>query len=200
METVWELDFYSRPIVDAQQKRIWEVLVCDTQRTFAYAKFCPGNQVNSTWLQSALQEAISKAPQAPEKIRFFRRQMNNIITRACEALEIVAQPSRRTFALNHWLQQRNREVYPAQPGFQPLAVTPARLDTTAAQPLPQPLIGQQWAFVTLAAGELEEMDEWAIDFSESFPLQMLQLAPETPIPGVVIFSPRARPLAGWMSG
>jgi len=32
------------------------------------------------------------------------------------------------------------------------------------------------------------------------PLQMLSLTPETKVPGVLIFSLRAVPLAGWMSG
>ena len=32
------------------------------------------------------------------------------------------------------------------------------------------------------------------------PLSMLELAPETRIPGIIIFSARATPLAGWMSG
>jgi len=43
------------------------------------------------------------------------------------------------------------------------------------------------------------MHEWDW-FAEAFPLQMLSLAPETKVPGVLIFSLRAVPLAGWMSG
>jgi hypothetical protein len=44
------------------------------------------------------------------------------------------------------------------------------------------------------------MHEWDIGFGEAFPLEMIGLTPETKIPGVIIYSPRAVPLAGWMSG
>jgi hypothetical protein len=44
------------------------------------------------------------------------------------------------------------------------------------------------------------MTEWDIAFQESFALSMAGIAPETTIPGLIIFSPRATPLAAWMSG
>ena len=44
------------------------------------------------------------------------------------------------------------------------------------------------------------MHEWEIGFGESFPIEFANLSPEARIPGVLIFSPRALPLAGWMSG
>jgi len=152
------------------------------------------------WLRTAVEEAITKAPQAPTKIRFFRRQMNNMITKACQDLGIPAQPSRRTIALYQWLQQRIEEVYPNLPGYQPATNPSVRFETLAPQPLPDALRGQQWVFLTLDAAAFEEMHEWDIDFGEAFPLQMIGLSPETKISGVVIFSPRAVPLAGWMSG
>jgi len=40
------------------------------------------------------------------------------------------------------------------------------------------------------------MHEWDISFGEAFPLQMLSLTPETKVPGVLIFSPRAA--LGWL--
>lgn len=208
MGSIWEIDFYSRPILDENQKKMWEVLVCESPvdtRTkpdslFRYAKFCPSTQVNSAWLRTALSEAITKAGVTPVKLRFFRRQMNNMITKASEDLGIPAQPSRRTLALYQWLQQRMEEVYPNQPGYQPVTNPSVRLEAPAPQRLPDALIGQQWVFVNLEAAAFEEMHEWDISFGEAFPLQMLSLTPETKVPGVLIFSPRAVPLAGWMSG
>ena len=44
------------------------------------------------------------------------------------------------------------------------------------------------------------MPEWEIAFGEAFPLELAGLSPEIPIPGILIFSPRALPIAGWMSG
>lgn len=208
MGSIWEIDFYSRPILDENQKKIWEVLVCESPldtRThpdslFRYAKFCPSTQVNSAWLRTALEEAITKAGVAPVKFRFFRRQMNNMIVKACQDLGIPAQPSRRTLAVYQWLQQRMEDVYPKEPGYQSDTNPSVRLESPAPQRLPDALTGQQWMFVTLEASAFEEMHEWNIGFGEAFPLQMVCLAPETKIPGVIIFSPRAVPLAAWMSG
>lgn len=208
MGSIWEVDFYSRPVLDENQKKLWEVLVCESPldtRTkldslFRYAQFCPSTEVNSVWLRTALEEAITKAPLAPTRIRFFRRQMNNMIAKACQDLGIPAQPSRRTLALHQWLQQRMEEVYPNEPGYQAVTNPSVRLETPAPQRLPDALMGQQWVFVTLEASALEEMHEWDIAFGEAFPLQMVGLTPETKVPGVLIFSPRAVPLAGWMSG
>jgi RNA-binding protein Tab2/Atab2 len=209
MGTIWELDFYSRPILDENKKKVWEVLVCESpldvrqepQNVFRYAQYCSNQQVNSVWLRKALEEAIASSGQTPQKIRFFRTQMNNMITKACDDLGIPAFPSRRTFTLNRWLEERMEEVYPQHPGFQTGTPNPSvQVQPLSPQPLPDALVGQQWAFVTLETAAFEEMHEWEIDFSEAFPLKSLGLTPQTPIPGVLIFSPRALPLAGWISG
>ncbi|MEH2158682.1 Tab2/Atab2 family RNA-binding protein [Nostoc sp.] len=208
MGSIWEIDFYSRPILDANQKKVWEVLVCESpldistkaDSLFRYTQYCPSNQVNSGWLRTALQEAINQAGKAPIKIRFFRRQMNNMITKACQDLGIPAQPSRRTLALNQWLEQRMVEVYPQEAGYQGGTNPSVRLEKPLPQRLPDALEGQQWVFVTLDAADLAEMPEWEIGFGEAFPLELVQVSPEARIPGILIFSPRALPLAGWMSG
>ncbi|MEH2064516.1 MAG: Tab2/Atab2 family RNA-binding protein [Nostoc sp.] len=208
MGSIWEIDFYSRPILDDNQKKIWEVLVCESpldigtkaDSLFRYAQYCPSTQVNSGWLRTALQEAINQAGKAPIKIRFFRRQMNNMITKACQDLSIPAQPSRRTLVLNQWLAQRMEEVYPQESGYQGGTNPSVRLEKPLPQRLPDALEGQQWVFVTLDAADLAEMPDWEIDFGEAFPLELAQVSPEARIPGILIFSPRALPLAGWMSG
>lgn len=208
MGSIWELDFYSRPILDANQKKVWEVLVCEsptdvrtkTDSLFRYAQYCPSTQVNSVWLRTALQEAIKKAGKAPIKIRFFRRQMNNMITKACQDIGIPALPSRKALILNQWIQQRMEEVYPQEPGYQGGTNPSVRLERPLPQRLPDALEGKQWAFVSLEAGDFADMPEWEIGFGEAFPLELAQLPPETRIPGILIFSPRALPIAGWMSG
>ncbi|MBD2198887.1 MULTISPECIES: Tab2/Atab2 family RNA-binding protein [Calothrix] len=208
MGSIWELDFYSRPILDENQKKVWEVLVCEspldvrakTDAMFRYAKYCPSTQVNSVWLRTALQEAIDQAQEAPIKIRFFRRQMNNMITKACQDVGIPAQASRHTLLLNQWLQQRMEEVYPSESGYQPGTNPSVRLESPLPQRLPDALEGNKWVFVSLQAGDLMEMPDWEIGFGEAFPLELAKVSPETRIPGVLIFSPRALPIAGWMSG
>ena len=208
MGSIWEIDFYSRPILDENQKKVWEVLVCESPldtRTnpdslFRYAQYCPSTEVNSVWLGTALQEAMKQAGTTPVKFRFFRRQMNNMITKACQDLGIPAQPSRRTLALIQWLQQRMEEVYPQQAGYQPGTNPSVRVEISKPQRLPDALTGQQWAFVNLEASAFAEMHEWDIAFSEAFPLQLSGITPETIVPGLLIFSQRALPLAGWLSG
>ncbi|MDJ0615210.1 MAG: Tab2/Atab2 family RNA-binding protein [Calothrix sp. MO_192.B10] len=208
MGSIWELDFYSRPIVDDKQKKVWEVLICEspleigsnTDALFRYAQYCPSTTVNSGWLRTAIQEAIAQAGEAPIRIRFFRRQMNNMITKACQDIGIPAQASRRTLLLNQWLQQRMEQVYPQEPGYQGGTNPSVRLEAPLPQRLPDALEGQKWQFVSLSATEFADMSEWEIGFGEGFPLDMVEVSPETLIPGVLIFSPRALPLAGWMSG
>ncbi len=208
MGSIWELDFYSRPIVDENQKKLWEVLVCESpldtstkvDSVFRFAKYCPSTEVNSVWLRTAVEEAIEKAGASPRRIRFFRRQMNNMITKACKDLGIPAQQSRRTLLLNQWLQHRMEEVYPQEPGYQAGTNPSVRLENPLPQRLPDALEGQQWSFVTLQGTDFAEMHEWEIGFSEAFPLDLVQVSPETRIPGILIFSPRALPLAAWMSG
>ena len=208
MTTIWELDFYSRPVLDEGQKKLWEVLICESPldvRTqpdslFRYSQFCSNTEVNSVWLRAALEKAIAQAPQPPDRVRFFRRQMNNMITKACADAGISAAPSRRTLSLNQWIQERMTRVYPAMENYQVVANPSVILPAVPAQTLPDALLGERWAFVTLETSAFAEMPEWEIGFSESFPPEMFDLAPDMPIPGLIIFSSRALPLAAWMSG
>lgn len=208
MSITWELDFYSRPILDENQKKIWEILICQSSGTiaddpeppFRYSKYCSNTEVNSVWLKSAMTEALAQAPEPPDRIRFFRQAMNNMITKACQEMGIPVQLSRRTLALNRWLHQRLETVYPLEPGFQAGSNPSVTFPLTIAQPLPDALMGQRWAFVSLEAKALEEMSDWAIDFGEAFPLGLTDISPQTVVPGLVIFSSRALALAAWMSG
>jgi hypothetical protein len=208
MGTIWELDFYSRPVLDERDKKRWEVLISESplqidqppESLFRYSQFCANTEVNSVWLRQAVEAAIAQAPTPPDRIRFFRRQMANMITKACEEAGVPAYPSRRTIALSQWLEQRMAEVYPAMPNYKPSANPSVNLGDSIPQRLPDALVGQQWAFVTLEASAFQEFGDWAVDFGEVFSFPLLNLAPETRIPGLLVFSPRALPLAAWMSG
>ncbi len=208
MPIIWELDFYSRPILDTNKKKVWEVLICESppgvdsnpDDSFRYAKYCTNAEVNSVWLKAALTEAIAQAPAPPDRVRFFRQAMNNMIVKACDEAGIPAALSRRTPALHQWIQQRFAEVYPTQDGFQPGGNPSVSFAKTKPQALPDALRGDKWQFVTLAAQDFTEMGDWAIAFGEAFPLRLAHLAPDTPVPGLIIYSSRATPLAAWMSG
>ena len=209
--TIWELDFYSRPILDDNQKKLWEVLICEAPTSikqnagdlFRYSEYCTNTQVNSITLKKAIEKAIAESGTSPSKIRFFRRQMNNMISKGCEDAGIPAAPSRRAYTLMQWIEERAQEVYPEHPNYDEksarnMSVQYPALNAVALPDAVRGDKGDKWAIVSLEASAFEDFDEWEIDFGEPFPLS--QLSADTKIPGLLIFSPRAVPLAGWMSG
>jgi RNA-binding protein Tab2/Atab2 len=199
--TIWELDFFSRPVLDQNNKKIWELLICNSDRTWEYVQNCPGDQVNSEWLAEQL-KAILETRTAPIKVRFFRPSMTNIVIRGCKLAGLVAQPSRRLFTMSQWLQQRMDQVYAQQPGFVATNPLPLKLlPVPIPKPIPDALMGEKWAIASLAVAEFKEATEWQIDFGELFDLNLnLNLSEDIQIPGVIIYSVRATPLAAWMSG
>ncbi|MEM6614308.1 MAG: Tab2/Atab2 family RNA-binding protein [Cyanobacteria bacterium P01_C01_bin.72] len=211
--TVWELDFYSRPVLDEAGKKLWEVLICESPNSidcnpdtlFKYAQYCSSTSVNSLWLREAIEKAIAKAETTPTKIRFFRRQMNNMIVKACEDAGINPVPSRRTYALNKWLSDRMADFYPQESGFDLKTANTASVQYPPLNAISLPDAvkgdrGDKWTFVSLAAADFDDMKDWDIAFQESFALSLLEIKPNTTIPGLIIYSPRATPLAAWMSG
>ena len=211
--TVWELDFYSRPILDEEGKKLWEVLICESPNSikrspdtlFKYSQYCPSSSVNSLWLREAIEKAIAEAGSSPKKIRFFRRQMNNMIVKACEDAGINPVPSRRTYALKKWLSERIVDFYPQEPGFDLKTANTASVQYPPLNAISLPDAvkgdrGDKWTFVSLAAADFDDMQDWDIAFEDSFALSLLDIQPKTIIPGLVIYSPRATPLAAWMSG
>jgi hypothetical protein len=213
MGIIWELDFYSRPVLDENKKKLWEVLICESSSTiarspeslFRFAQYCPSSTVNSLWLREAIEAAIAKSGASPSKIRFFRRQMNNMIAKACEDAGIPASPSRRTYDLDQWILERSQNFYPQEPSYDPKAAKAiaVKFPILDSIPLPDAVRGDKadkWAFVTLPARDLADMKEWEIAFGEAFSIDWVDLSPETPIPGFIIFSSRSIPLAGWLSG
>jgi len=210
---VWELDFYSRPVLDEEGKKLWEVLICESPNSinrspatlFKYSQYCSSSSVNSLWLREAIEKAIAEAENAPKKIRFFRRQMNNMIVKACEDAGINPVPSRRTYAIKKWLSERMVDFYPEESGFDLKTANTASVQYPPLNAIPLPDAvkgdrGDKWTFVSLSAADFDDMQDWEIAFEESFSLSLLDIKPETIIPGLIIYSPRATPLAAWMSG
>ena len=122
----WELDFYSRPILEPDGKKRWELLISSTPElgggeAFRYARRCPAGEVNSTWLTEALRDAMTSAEadgwRAPRRLRSWRSAMRTMVQRAAAALDLEMVPSRRTYALIDWMAERDREVYPQGRGL-----------------------------------------------------------------------------------
>ena len=201
MSNIWELDFYSRPLLDNNNKKVWELLICDRERQFEWVQECPPTEVNSEWLAQQLADCVATTGQTPIKIRFFRPSMTNIIMRGCKLAGISGQASRRVFTLSAWLAERMAIIYPNRDGFQAVDPNPLPLKVLAAQdpkPVPDALMGERWISVSLKASDFTNANEWSMDFSEL--LDIGNLDPDTIISGIIIISARATALAAWMSG
>jgi len=201
MSNIWELDFYSRPLLDSNNKKVWELLICDRDRQFEWVRECPSTEVNSEWLAKQLTECEAATGQTPIKIRFFRPSMTNIIMRGCKLAGITGQASRRVFTMSAWLVERMASIYPNRDGFQAVDPNPLPLKVLAAQdpkPVPDALMGERWISVSLKARDFADASEWSMDFSEL--LDLSNLNPDTIISGIIIISARATALAAWMSG
>ena len=202
----WELDFCSRPILDERGKKVWELLICDADRTFEFAQYFPNNKINSAELKRALEQVLSQPGAVkPEKVRFFRGQMQTIITRALSDLDIAPIPSRRCFTLSSWLEDRLETVYKLHPGYTEKAATLFTLDLGAPNELPDALRGESWSFVQLPLGALKG-ELHAVETGKAFgsvldPVKLgLEVNDDTLVPGVAVYSRRANPLAAWTNG
>ncbi|KAL2939904.1 Protein TAB2-like protein chloroplastic [Bienertia sinuspersici] len=202
----WELDFCSRPILDIRGKKIWELVVCDDSLSLQYTKYFPNNVINSITLKNAIVSICDELGlPLPEKIRFFRSQLQTIITKACTELGIKPIPSKRCVSLFLWLEERYETVYTRHPGFQKGAKPLMVLDNPFPMELPENLFGEKWAFVQLPYSAVrEEVSslEKRFAFGATLDLDLLgiEIDEKTLIPGLAVASSRAKPLAAWMNG
>ncbi len=210
LQADWELDFYSRPVLEPDGKKRWELLICNAmdsqgEEPFRWEKRCPAEEVNSLWLAASLREALEAAEAegwaAPKKIRCWRSSMGTMVQRAAAELDLDVIASRRTYALLDWLIERNRDLYPKQKGYLagPLAPTPDPIPTPPV-PLPDAVQGDAWSWASLPIGLLRDAKDWPMGFSGLLPVAE---APDDtiPVPGLRLFSrKRALALAGWLGG
>eukprot|EP00882_Tetradesmus_deserticola_P006731 GHRQ01007084.1.p1 GENE.GHRQ01007084.1~~GHRQ01007084.1.p1 ORF type:complete len:356 (+),score=158.32 GHRQ01007084.1:166-1233(+) len=204
---VLELDFCSRPLLDERGKKVWELLVCSSDRSFEYSQYFPNSKINSVELRKALESVFSREGAVlPGKVRFFRGQMTTIISRALSELGIKPLPSRRCFSIMSLLEDRMESVYKADPRYSDKATSMFNMDLGAPEPLPDALRGEKWAFVQLPLGNLREMlapVNQGDMFGSSFNLAAAglgDLPSDVLVPGVAVFSRRALPLAAWTNG
>ena len=98
-------------------------------------------RVNSREVRRVVEDIIEESEVKPSTIRFFRGAMFNMvcpspgitakflddyshlcifclikINIALSEIDVTAKPSRCTFALAQWIEERNREVYPKMKG------------------------------------------------------------------------------------
>lgn len=213
----WEVDFYSRPILEADGRKRWELLICSTPEhvsgansgdptsPFRFEKRCSADTVNSQWLREALSEALALAHEqgfvSPRRLRCWRGSMRAMVQRAADTLGLEVLPSRRCFTLKDWLAERERELYPTQEGYLagPLAPSP-QPQRPAPLPWPEVARGDQWSWATLPLSALSDAPEWGWGFGALLPIP-LGFSAEAPVPGIRLFSrQRALAIAGWLAG
>ena len=204
----WELDCYSRPVLGEDGRKLWELLITDSQSDFKFIKTIPSNIVNSRNLRKAVEEVIELSPVRPKTIRFFRSQMFNMITIALGALDVDVKPSRRTHNLFMWLQQREKNIYPAMPGYNAQLRQQTILDFDVSQPdrLPDTIKSESYAFTALPAEVFfdGQVNEENIKRGVLCPIRELPKSASKDetrwVHGITLFSRRADAVASWMNG
>ncbi|KAL2330774.1 hypothetical protein Fmac_018355 [Flemingia macrophylla] len=203
--TEWELDFCSRPILDARGKKLWELLVCDKTLSLQYTKYFPNNVINSVTLKDAIVAVSDQlGVPLPRNIRFFRSQMQTIITNACNELRIRPVPSKRCVSLILWLEERYETVYKRHPGYQEGSKPLLALDNPFPTQLPDILYGERWAFVQLPYSavreEVSSLEKGVWGSGLDLDLLSLDIDNKTLIPGLAVASSNSTALAALING
>ena len=206
----WELDFYSRPIIEKNGKKRWELIISSsknfkTKDIFLWNKICPSNEVNSIWLTKSLSEALDDAEKKgwakPSKIRFWRASMKSIIKKSIENVGIEALVSRRTYELFDRIEFLEKEVYPLENGYVRGVLAPNFTSNIGndPKPLPEAVRGDALTISELSIEELKSAQNWPIEFGDIFPIQE-SLKDQNLVPGLRLFSKdRSLALAAWFS-
>ena len=206
----WELDFYSRPIIESNGKKRWELIICSTRSyktedIFLWNKKCPANEVNSIWLTTALNEAINDAKKEgwakPSIVRFWRSSMKSIIKKSLEATGIEALVSRRTYELIDRIEFLEKEVYPLEKGYVQGVLAPSFTTKIGndPKPLPEAVRGDALTISEITIEELKSAQNWPIEFGDIFPIQQ-DLDDDYLVPGLRLFSKdRSLALSAWFS-
>ena len=206
----WELDYYSRPIIEKNGKKRWELIISSsksfkTEDKFLWNKICPANEVNSIWLTKSLSEALTEAEKKgwakPPKIRFWRASMKSIIKKSIENLGIEALVSRRTYELFDRIEFLEKEVYPLENGYVRGVLAPTFTSNieNEAKPLPEAVRGDALTISEISIEELKSAQNWPIEFGDIFPIHE-SLKNKNLVPGLRLFSKdRSLALAAWFS-
>lgn len=201
--TIWQADFYRRPLRDEAGESLWELLLCHPETSWTWSALCPQVQATGSWVAEQLQQAANSTPDGlPQQIQFFRPQSESAIAAAGKILNIQVQPQRHLAALKQQLQARAQQ-YSTLPGYTGEPYQPLALDRPPPVPLPEALWGDRWRFAALPAGQLKtafaQRPIPILEMPKTHLPVKLGLASNLPVPGVVIDGGRsAMRLARWL--
>ncbi|MHC5728824.1 MAG: Tab2/Atab2 family RNA-binding protein, partial [Nostoc sp.] len=77
---IWQADFYRRPFPDASGQILWELLICDSTRSFKYEATSLQSAANSNWVAAQFQ--LVSGDKLPDVIQVFRPQSLSLIEAA----------------------------------------------------------------------------------------------------------------------
>ncbi len=188
MTNFWQVDFYRRPLTDADGEAVWELLICGD--CWQYSAFCPQFQVSAIWVVAQFHQV---GLPLPDQIQVFRPQSLSLLETACTELGIRLEPTRRTLALKQLLRERAKQ-YAQMPDFTGQAVHLTKIEQPPPLPFPDRLWGEKWQFASLGASDLRDfINQQPIPFVSVPPElldQLLKLPPTTRIAGVIIYGGR----------
>ena len=198
--TVWQVDFYQRPVSDRNGTPLWELCVVIPDRQFQTSAWCLQTDANSTWIAARLAEIGTP----PEALEVFRPEALSLIKAAGQTIGTTTIATRRTIALKRYLHTRVAE-YVHLEGFNPeraRTYDPLAVGRPAPVPLDEGLQGDRWRFASLTPKDLEAVFARPLRFKFApaalHPLE-LGLASTAQIPGVVFDAGRrSLPLARWI--
>ncbi|NES78695.1 MULTISPECIES: Tab2/Atab2 family RNA-binding protein [unclassified Okeania] len=198
--TIWQADYYRRPLKDQQGQQLWELLICTPTRSLEFTAICPQSEVNANWLVEQLQK-VGQGQDLPSTIQVFRPQSLGLIETAAQILGVKVEATRHTTALKQWLLDRAQQ-YQRMETYTGESYDPLKLDSPPPVPLAENLWGDRWRFATLPAGNIKDIIERPIPILSvpEFLLPLnLGLSSTLPIPGVVIDGGRqSMRLAKWL--
>ncbi|NES89683.1 MULTISPECIES: Tab2/Atab2 family RNA-binding protein [Okeania] len=198
--TIWQADYYRRPLKDQQGQQLWELLICTPTRSLEFTAICPQSEVNANWLVEQLQK-VGQGQDLPSTIQVFRPQSLGLIETAAQILGVKVEATRHTTALKQWLLDRAQQ-YQRMETYTGESYDPLKLDSPPPVPLAENLWGDRWRFATLPAGNIKDIIERPIPIVAvpEFLLPLnLGLSSTLPIPGVVIDGGRqSMRLAQWL--
>ncbi len=201
--TVWQADFYRRPLRDAAGYPVWELVLCSPEQNFKTHAFCSQSEANAGWLAEQLQAIAHQVKIWPSEIHVFRPQSLSLFEAACQDFDTVVVPRRQTPDLKTYLKERAAH-YQRLEYYTGAAYDPVWVEQPPPLPLPEILWGEKWRFAAIAAGDLEPFwRDRPVPFRvmpESLLPISLNLSSSVPIPGVVIDGGRlSMRLARWLS-
>jgi len=200
--SIWEIDFYHRPLQTEAGVPLWELVICTIPGDRCYTATCPQPEATPTWIQSQFQVLFTDGQIPPDRVHVFRPQALSLVELACQALALPVYATRRTPTLKQALVELAQQ-YPTRSHYTGAPYNPIKLDQPPPMPLDTSLLGNQWQFAALPAGELVEAFTGRmipiVDMPPDLDPLHLGVASSTPIPGVIIEGGRqSMRLATWI--